>query len=76
MILQLLKREIQSKRVKPSMNKTLKSPPFAPKRENMFDLAPAGGGPEGGYARTPVGTHPHLLVMDVGNPVAVPCTAR
>jgi hypothetical protein len=33
-----------------------------------------GGGPGGGCARRPVGTHLHLLV--VGNPIAVPCLAR
>jgi hypothetical protein len=34
------------------------------------------GGPGGGCARMPVGTHPHLLVVGVGNPIAVPSLAR
>jgi hypothetical protein len=42
--------------------------------------APAGGAvaaaPEGcGCARNPVGTHPHLLAVGVGNPIVVPCMA-
>jgi hypothetical protein len=37
---------------------------------------PAGGGPGGGCARTPVGTHPHLLVVGADNPIALPSLAR
>jgi hypothetical protein len=33
-------------------------------------------GPGGGCARTLVGTHLHLLVVDVGNLMAMPCLAR
>jgi hypothetical protein len=35
-----------------------------------------GAAPEGGSARIPAGTHPHLLVVGVGSPIAVPCRAR
>jgi hypothetical protein len=35
-----------------------------------------GGGPGGGYARTPAGIHLHLHVVGVGSPIAVPCMAR
>jgi hypothetical protein len=31
----------------------------------------SGGGPREGCARTPVGTHPNLLVVGVGDPMAV-----
>jgi hypothetical protein len=41
--------------------------------------APAGGTCLGfgvlGYARKPVGTQPHLLVVGVNSPIAVPCMA-
>jgi hypothetical protein len=36
----------------------------------------SGGGPGGGYARTPAGTHPHLRVVGNGNPMAVSGLAR
>jgi hypothetical protein len=37
----------------------------------------SGGGPGGGCARGPVGTHAHrLLVVGASNPIAVPCLAR
>jgi hypothetical protein len=36
----------------------------------------SGGGPGGGCARMPVGTHPHLLVVGVGSPIAVPYLVR
>jgi hypothetical protein len=36
----------------------------------------SGGGPGGGRARMPVGAHPHLLVVDDGNPIAAPGLAR
>jgi hypothetical protein len=35
-----------------------------------------GCGPGGGYARKPTGTHPLLLVVGDGSPIAVPCLAR
>jgi hypothetical protein len=35
-----------------------------------------GGGPGWERARKPVGTHPNLLVVGVGNPIAVPGLAR
>jgi hypothetical protein len=42
----------------------------------MEFTAPAGGDPGVGCARRRVGTHDHILVMGVGNPIAVPCMAR
>jgi hypothetical protein len=36
----------------------------------------SGGGSRGGCARRPVGTHPHLFVVGVGNPIAVLCLVR
>jgi hypothetical protein len=36
----------------------------------------AGGGPGGGCARTPAGTHLHLHVVGVGNPITVQGLAR
>jgi hypothetical protein len=47
-----------------------------PTFDSMSAMAPAGGGPEGGCARMPVGTHPHLLLVGAGNSIAVPSLAR
>jgi hypothetical protein len=35
-----------------------------------------GGGPGGGCASKPVGTYPHLLMVSVGSPIAVPSLTR
>jgi hypothetical protein len=36
----------------------------------------SGGGPRGGCARMPAGTHPHLHVVGASNPIAVPYMER